>query len=1364
MTESENNPNPVAVVEPSAPKPRRGWCRRWARRAFLTTLIVLLLAAAGVYVVTRPAVLTPLLERQLSSTLGADVEITRATWRWSGGVELTGLTIDLYTVATGADENPVADQSGGYDRLLEVQRLDVGLKAAALGRGALHLTDVQIDAPVLRIVEDPETGSVNLRQWLFAPGGDTGEETQPLALPASVRIRDGLIQVERLVDGTPVELGAMRINGTLSPTPPDGEPPASPGVQYLLLEQTDPPTPGQAPLRITGRFDPSEPRLDLEVKDFDLTRPLGLVASPELRRLWAELDPRGALPTLRGSFADDGQGRGLTLEQAELVLHDLSVSIPVETLGLTDELREAVTDDPDLRAAKTADVESEPNEALPYDIRMTEVGGRFVLADGALHVENFSGLIEGLRYQVDGHAVLNRQGELQLRLRTETFELPEEPPFILRLPAAVREIYGEYRPRGRFRASVDVERRAGESLRYDGRIELIDASAAFHKFPYPLRGVNGTLTFDETSLAFDTLRSRGPDGGEITLTGRVTEPGPHAKADIDIAFRDLPVDEHLVSALDSDARKALGMFMHRPSYERLLSRDLIGRGAANDEARSFDFDNTLNGQVQVSRDLDVAPRSQITTTVDPAGLRVVFEHFPYPVTVDGGRLVVRDLHIEVDDLRLRGLTGLTGAVHGELTREKGEPFRPDLYLEHLRGPVDATLRAALPEVADQWLTDLKITGELDAGVHVSAHENGKTAFRVDGQLVQGRAQPFDGGFVLNGLRARFEVTPDATRIVHATGTRDGALLDVSATIHHAASASGAEGQTTAATDPEEPKAVAAADIDVHANRSPPAAPLVNLAASATQLNIEPAVADLIPPGVAARDAVLALFEKFEPTGRTDASFSLTIPRSSASEVGNKSPSLEPTAEAVAVAANAGAQLDPGTRFSLTLEPDHASVVHAGHRVVVRDMTGRVHVSDDHARVEALRGQLDEGWAAADGVVALGNRSDTALLLSGRLPADAPLLQATVPSAAAAAIRGLELRGPVRLEAARLLIRGTPDATNPDRAATDDRPAVEFDAGVDFLGNTATLGVPITELRGTLDTSVRTFAGDRPTELRLELDAKRLRAANRVVESLTGTLTNLDHPGWLAIERFAGRVYGGQLTADGGVPLDGIGRYRVDVSLQEAALGPFLEPLADADAHPGGAQNENTNPPTSPPGDFGSEANNGTAEPTGHVERSLATGVFSANLVLEADLSEPSSRRGRGTILVRNAKLFNTQTGIGALRLLNFAAPTDQPLDRATAKFLVEGDTVSFDTLEVAGPGLAITGSGTMTYPETELDLTLFTRNKDAPKLGPLSDFLDAIKDELIAIRVTGTLADPQPRVTSLSGVRNTTNRVLPVLP
>ncbi|MEM1098295.1 MAG: hypothetical protein AAGH92_05850 [Planctomycetota bacterium] len=1102
----DSQPTPEPTPDTAA-TPERGEAakllprRRWLRRCGWSGLIVISLAVIAGVVITRPFVLTPLLSWQLSSALGVDVSLDRAEWSWDGRVDLIGVRLDLAVPQDEADAD-TPTPNAAFDRLIDADRIAVSISPGGWLRGDGVLNSVVIEGPVLRVVEDAETGRVNLRQWL-APGRPEDEEDRDDAnrgvptLPKQVQLRNGRIVVERR--------GADQATQTLADLPITGnfEPIADqPGTQRLILEQVAPANGASdtaaPPLRIEGTLCRDPARIELSVDDFDVAAPLGVLAPDAVRAFWAELNPAGALPTLRAVFEQptetaDETRRGLRLMQAELVLEGLELSVPVEALGLETAMPQDSADNPD---------------AAPHDLRMTGVNGRFVLADDEVEIEGLTGLIEGVRYHVKGHAGLGG-GATRLQLNTDAFELAEDPPFILRLPRMVRNLYAEYRPAGTFRASAIIDRdpaRTGRKLRLSGAVEVLGASAKYFQFAYPLQNVTGVITFDENGLSFENLRATGPTGAQVAILGQVTNPGDDAAADITIELENIPIDKHLYGALNAKAQRAIQMFLDTETLAEYQQRGLITpRDADEPSAYAFDLDNRGRGVVRIVRDLSVAPKSQVTTRIEGQGLRVLFEFFPYPLEVMDGALLISPERIEIEALALEGPAGASATVVGQLTREPGAAYVPDLTVQDMVVPVtdNAYLLAALPSVAREWFESFVLTGETRGRVRVfgdpnaTGDENADVAWRVEGELTEGSARPFGGAFVVRDLAGGFVVDRDHTELVGMTGRRGPAVLNVTANIGHLQGEAPADAQ-----------------------------PPITLAATATNLRIEAEVLDLIPPNLPVRANVMSLLDAYEPEGTTDVDLRIALPNAN------------------------------GSGVELLMMPRRVALSHRGARVRARNIDGTATVFGDHARFDALRGEFPEqqggGFATIDGVLGLTPETDTALSFTGRTTPGSPVMRATVPAAANDAIAALEFGGPVTVESARLL----------SRAEASDRAALEFDATLLLADNTANVGVPITEWDGTLQTTVRMFDDGTPTFLELALASPHLRASGRRVDRVRAKLSNADNPNWLSVAELEGRVYGGMLHGRGGFPLDGVGPYRFSLSVLDAALGPVIDPATE----------------------------------------------------------------------------------------------------------------------------------------------------------------------------------------------------------
>ncbi|MEE9403684.1 MAG: AsmA-like C-terminal region-containing protein, partial [Algisphaera sp.] len=301
---------------------------------------------------------------------------------------------------------------------------------------------------------------------------------------------------------------------------------------------------------------------------------------------------------------------------------------------------------------------------------------------------------------------------------------------------------------------------------------------------------------------------------------------------------------------------------------------------------------------------------------------------------------------------------------------------------------------------------------------------------------------------------------------------------------------------------------------------------------------------------------------------------------------------------------------------------------------------------------------------------------------------------------------------------------------PPKTAQDQ---IEFDGRVELHDTTLSLGLPITGLRGSLLTHVRSNPNLAQPELSFDLTAQQLYVSDRFISPLNVRLANDRWADTLTFDRLLGSLYGGVIVGQGSVPLSPNGSYRINLNLSDVAVDPFLQTTSD--------DNTPNTPNAPPPQAF-----------TQH-KRDRSSGLLSASLSLEAPFDRPADRRGRGVLDIRDGQLFDRPISTAVLRATNFSLPSGSPLDSAQARYLIHGNTVRFDELSLSGPGLSIAGAGTMTLPNNNLRLLMVSRATQGPRLGPLSDLARMFKDELIAIKVRGTLSHPTTQVTALRGIR-----------
>ena len=309
--------------------------------------------------------------------------------------------------------------------------------------------------------------------------------------------------------------------------------------------------------------------------------------------------------------------------------------------------------------------------------------------------------------------------------------------------------------------------------------------------------------------------------------------------------------------------------------------------------------------------------------------------------------------------------------------------------------------------------------------------------------------------------------------------------------------------------------------------------------------------------------------------------------------------------------------------------------------------------------------------------------------------------------------------------------------------------------------TASLGMPVTDAEATATVRASGSGDGGWPSVRVSVDAPRLRYAGREVTGLRLAADNRDRPAVVSLRRLGAAVAGGRLSGNGAVrlgdpaaveaagagdgegdggPPPGAGSYRLSLALEGVEAEPVLYP----DAATVGAA-----PERAAPGD--ATESPATAPP--ELREEVAGGRLWASLTAEGRAGLPTSVAGRGRLRIRGGDLLRGTAGIALLRAINLWFPTDAPLGEADADFVIANGRVRVEHASIRGEGLRLGGSGWVDFPSGELYLTLFTTRETNRFLRGLQRLFDTIKDELVGIEVSGTVWEPDPRVSTLVGLR-----------
>lgn len=400
-------------------------------------------------------------------------------------------------------------------------------------------------------------------------------------------------------------------------------------------------------------------------------------------------------------------------------------------------------------------------------------------------------------------------------------------------------------------------------------------------------------------------------------------------------------------------------------------------------------------------------------------------------------------------------------------------------------------------------------------------------------------------------------------------------------------------------------------------------------------------------------------------------------------------------------------------FTVTLKPHDLAFDWGGQRAAFDAIDGTVVIRPGMVELNDLAVDLDHGAATLAGRVPFGDSRDGqpwALRIGATGTEFDANSRVFLPDGVVRTIDGLEVGGQFNLAGS--LVGGEGGQTS-------------FSGRIELTDATADVGVPVTDLRGVLTVDAARMPDDPWPDIDLRLEADSLRIANRLVEPFTLQLAT-GQPGTLTIQHMLGSVYNGTLVGEGAIELGDPGRYQFDFTLSNVDVNPVIE------------------------------AGN---LPQGQPQQATGGGSLSASLAIEAVPGQPASRIGRGGLEVHDAQLFEKPFTMAVLHAANLSLPANDAFDRASARYLLDGDLIQFDSLSLESPTVAIVGAGQMTYPQQQLDLALVTRNPGGPNLGAFTDMLNVFKDELIAIQVTGPLDAPNARLVPFEGLRTSWQRI-----
>lgn len=929
----------------------------------------------------------------------------------------------------------------------------------------------------------------------------------------------------------------------------------------------------------------------------------------------------------------------------------------------------------------------------PLGARMTNTSGRFTIVGDTIFIHDLRGQVAGIPYtvngQIDGFHL--KKSSFHLLVETEFSEIAKPSDYVALLPSRIRVQLDRFKLYGQFRIRAVLKRKAPEKpIQYQGVITFRNGQLMYEEFPYPLRHIAGMVHFTDDKIEIDPVAGLQARGpGDARF---IIKGG--ITSDKGDTVTHLKINAHDIK-FDQTLINALpdqfqtAINICGNKAQRLW---LIDMGLLpNDEAGPmFEIGGTTDLLIEIERSIGIERNIRNSIDIDMQGMGILFEFWPYPIRTTKGKVRVRPGRVYIDQVVGVSLNGGTVLINGTIDLNK----QPD---GHIRVVPDITVQGR----------DIPIDKFLLASIpppHDQWLRNlNPTGFIiVDGQIFSNDQDEVD--FRIDVQVADAAAIPFKKRYAISDIEGGVRIQRGQVSVMHLTGAHNNSWLT----------------VSGHAQRVDEAFHY-GIELTGEKLRFDDPILDLIPPNLPVATQINQLVEDHKPTG----TFNVHLICSGGTPTEPTSNVIEPSLPSV----------EDSHHCQLELEPTDMALTVRGRSITVKQNGGVLQLQADQVTFQDWAASFGSGSVKATGKFFFGDQCRLDLVFDVESSHICEATRAMMPDIVLRSIDGLSLNGAYKIEGAHLVYE----------AATPGDPAfgstLDFRAKGHIANGRAQLGVSITDLESQFDIIATKEPQSSLPRLDLHANAQQLRAADRLIAPLSIGITSADRLDRLDLTEFQGSMYGGLLMGSGYVELGSVsaGKYSFQLIVQDAPLDPILHPksydmeslISVRATNPGSIIHLET-PPDWP---------------------DLETGRLSASLRLEASTDEDSTRRGRGALEIRDARLYEVPLALGLLQVLNFTVPASGSFDRASARYLIDGDAVIFDDIGFDAPTVAISGSGTMQYSNRKLDLTMFSSNPAGLDLGPISEMLDVFKNELVCIRVTGTLEKPQTKAESFSGIR-----------
>ncbi len=900
------------------------------------------------------------------------------------------------------------------------------------------------------------------------------------------------------------------------------------------------------------------------------------------------------------------------------------------------------------------------------------------------------------RLELDGSLHRPTQA-MQARLQLPQFPVAGE--LVHKLAAYVPEL-GDYResPRGIVGLTAQLAHHPNADIPWQTQVEIRLRKGMFvHPgLPLPLEEIQGTLHYHNGHCTIKQLHGQAGDSAftvELELL-----PTPLARAAP--APTSFPLPESLEHRLQRLRVQVRGLTVGPRLTEALPQ-------ALRSFPEMFRPTGPLGITFELKRQGDQASKECI---LEPAGMRIVYEAFPYPVEDIHGSLTLKIDPTQQDRLKV----DLSGRASGQPITLQGTMIgnnpgaKLDLVIQGQAIPFNDTLINALKPPFPQFLRSLNATGQGDFRATLTQNPNSNllhTRFDID----------------VYDSRMRYDIFPYTMEHVRGKVVIMPTPAPVDAPSEEVASAG-------LPTDRVEIKDFTARHGATHLRLWGAKGPTDS--GSQLQLNIE---ARGLALDRELRQAIEAIggregWDTMQPRGWANCTVGVTIHEShdapGPDPRGEYALPFDPLTDLELQCQWSGGSIHP-IFFPYTLTDLNGGFSYRAGRIVLRGCRARHGKSLLTLEQADIRKRTDGGlWASLSNIQADPLVCDTELF-------------AALPGELGTAWEALKLQGPATLHLQRLVIDDPAQAaegprlaqpiqpvgsTSPQDSLADPRsqalpspkslpdpqPILYWKGALTLQKAQLQLGVPFTEVIGQVAITGR-YEGDRLGRVYGNVALARALVAQQPVHDLQAHF-RVDplKPSILQVPTIRGQLYGGTVHGEARVQLNDPLAFSLDLT----AIGVQLEQLAQYYRMGDDAQLQ---------------------------------GMATARLYLTqqpGDSNHPPDLRGGGTIDVPQGKMLNLPFLLDLLKVLNLRAPDRTAFEEAHAVFSIHGEQIQVQQLDLLGNAISLGGGGQLRTDGSDVQFefyTIWSRLLKDWLAAPLGHLSSAISKELFKIQVRGAV-------------------------